>query len=117
MSDSSVESLIEIASEMKDVVQRLGQAYDAMPAVSEKEHKAIRASDFAAVQAAVVDKEAAGELIETVFGELTKLTNRLAKYVTVPQRPRSLKECVAVLSALGNAEPGEGLGAQVLKHQ
>lgn len=119
MTDARLESLIEAASKLKDAVVRLGEAYAVMPAVIEKEHKAIRSSDFFSVQAAIETKEEACGRVEAAFAEMTRAADCLASFRETPGgRPRSLKECVAVLQELADqAAPAEGLGPQVLRHQ
>lgn len=118
MSDARLESLIEAASRLKDAVVRLGEAYDVMPAVIEKEQKAIRAGDFLAVQSAVESKEEAGSRVEICFGEMTRASDVIAamREDRAP-RPRTLKDCVAMLRDLAATYPKEGFGAQVLSHQ
>lgn len=118
MSGVRPEALIEAASKLKDAVVRLGDAYDLMPPVIEKEHKALRAGDFFEVQAAVDTKENVGARIEECFAELTRACDALAVYADDGQtRPATLKECVSFMQALAAAAPADGLASQVLRHQ
>lgn len=117
MSHNELERLIEAAAHLKDAVTELGNAYDAMPAVIEKEHRAIRSSDFMAVQDALGAKENAGARVEECFGALMRASENLARLSHDGSRPKTLKECVAVLTGIVAKTTDEGIGAQVLRHQ
>lgn len=117
MSQNELERLIEAAAQLKDAVTQLGEAYDAMPTVIDKEHRAIRASDFIAVQEALGDKEIAGQRVEDCFAALTRASDYLASLSINGERPKTLTECVAVLADVAASVSNEGIGAQVLKHQ
>ncbi len=118
---ASVEQVISIASRLKEQVQGLFDAYTLLPAVIEKEHRAIRSSDFSEVEAARIEKESLGEKIETCFSGMTVAGEQLADYrsgwLEQPKtRPATLRECVQVLTELTQAEEAKDFAGSVLKH-
>lgn len=120
-SNASVEQVITIASRLKDQVQGLYDAYAQLPAVIEKEHRAIRASDFAEVEAARIEKELLGERIETCFSGMYVAGEQLSQYrsgwLEQPQvRPATLRECVQLLTELSQAKEASDFAGSVLKH-
>lgn len=118
---ASVEQVISIASRLKEQVQGLFDAYTLLPAVIEKEHRAIKSSDFAEVEAARIEKEILGDKIEHCFSGMTVAGEQLAQYragwLEEPKvRPATLKECVQVLADLSQAEAAKDFAGSVLKH-
>ena len=117
----TVDGVIEVASRLKDSVAGLYEAFGLLPAVLEKEHRAIKGRDFAAVGEILPEKEALGDRIEACFSALTAAGERLGqlRWELTGQagaRPTTLGECVDVLEALCQACAAEALGGQVLAH-
>ncbi|TWW11533.1 chaperone [Planctomyces bekefii] len=118
MNSSDVEGLIEVASQLKSSIAALADAYAQVVRVIEKEHDAIRAGDFSLVQEAVDQKEAAGDKVAGCFDILMRSAERLGRFQSEgASRPKTLKECVAVLQQLKSELTGDGLANQVLCHQ
>ena len=118
---ASVEQVINIASRLKEQVQGLFDAYSQLPAVIEKEHRAIKSSDFSEVEAARIEKEMLGDKIERCFSGMNLAGEQLAQFrsgwLDQPKvRPATLRECVQVLVDLSQAEAARDFAGSVLKH-
>ena len=116
-----VDSVIEVVSRLKDSVAGLYEAYALLPAVLEKEHRAIAAHDFAAVSGILPEKEAIGDRIEACFSALTTAGERLGNLRwrltgEAAPRPATLSDCLATLEPICAAFPVDPLGGQVLRH-
>src|SRR5690606_4665152 len=92
-----------------------------LPALIEKEHRAIRAHDLHALQAVGDDKQVIGDRIEACFNGLVRAAQDIAAWTTkLGGEVRSLEtlsDCVAGLNDLMSLMGDEGLAAKVLKHQ
>ena len=117
----TVDGVIEVASRLKDSVAGLHEAYGLLPAVLEKEHRAIKTLDFPGFAEILPEKEALGDRIEACFSALTGAGERLGQLRwrltgEAGARPATLSECVDVLDRLCQAFAGDALGGQVLTH-
>ncbi len=111
------EQLIERAARLKQCLDDLSSAYAKMPVIIEREHRAIRASDFQAVQACVDEKETAGAQIEAIFTALTQVAHELSRWHGAV-RSTTLSESLHVLRVLADAATSDtGMARQVLTHQ
>jgi hypothetical protein len=123
VTDRDIERLIETASALKQGVEALYDAYGAFPPIIEREHRAIRASDFAEVKSACEAKEAAGAKVEDAFAALIKagrtlgeLRQRLSPPDAAAPHPVSLADCVEALGQLSAVVGEESAGGKVLAH-
>jgi hypothetical protein len=120
--NASAEAIIAVASQLKDQVTGLHQAYVRLPQVIEDEHAAIKAGRIAAVEQTAEAKAQLGAQIEACFGAMRKASDELkawrARLLGGPERPVvTLRDCVAALEELAASLDGAAFGVQVLKHQ
>jgi hypothetical protein len=122
---ATLQAAIEVASELKDAAQALSDSYLRLPAAIEREHRAIKDRDLAAIERIGEEKALIGDAVEAAFHALQGGADRLARLGArlaedgedEARRPVSLSECVALLERVAKALAGAGLGAQVLRHQ
>lgn len=119
---ATVEKVIEVASQLKEQVAQLYEAYGALPPVIEREHQAIKHSAFfEQVEAARIAKEALGDRIELSFGAMMHLGETLGKLRddiigTQGSRPASLSDCLQAVIAISAAVGESTLAGQILGH-
>jgi hypothetical protein len=121
MTCQPTETLIQIASELKEHVASWLEVYMVLPAVIEKEHRAIRDSDYATVEVTHAEKAAQGERVEACFSSLMRAGERLGRMradltATPAVRPVTLTDCVRALEDCCATLPADALGSQVLRH-
>lgn len=117
----AVDGVIEVVSRLKDSVAGLCEAYGQFPAVIDKEHRAIMAHDFAAIEAILPEKAALGDKVEACFSAMLAAGERLGHYRQrlldgAAGRPATLSECVEAVESLCAVYAADVLGGQVLRH-
>lgn len=119
---AATEAVIEVASALKNEAARLYDAYVQLPAILEKERRAIKGGALQDLEEAGAEKAGLGDRVEQAFGQINLAAERLGKLqvqiLGEGRRPATLKESLSVLDALSEVIGHDtGLGAQVLRHQ
>jgi len=114
------EEVIACASQMKEALSGLVEAFLAMIPAIEKEHECIKTGDIRAVEEACADKTVIGERIEAMHTELRIGSSRVAKYYeSLHGRAASfanIQDCLSALEDIQEMLGGDGVANDVLSH-
>lgn len=99
---TTTEALNPLVSKLKEAASQLFEAYILLPAAIDKEHRAIRAHDFQAVQATGEEKAVIADRIEAAFLEMGQAADKVAAaHQAITGLPlvklESLSDCVRAL--------------------
>jgi len=114
------ETIIACASQMKEALTGLVEAFSAMIPAIEKEHHCIKTGDINAIEEACADKTIIGERIEAMHVDLRECAAKIGKYYTMelgrPAQFLNIQDCLAALDDLHEHFGREGLASDVLAH-
>jgi len=116
---AALESVVELASTMRDVVTALYEAFAQMPVMIEQEHEAIRSGKLSNVEQVMAQKVALGEVIEAQHMELKRICDRLSLWCQMnlgSSRFQNMSQVVDAFDAIVLASPERSLHRQVIAH-
>jgi hypothetical protein len=106
--------LIEVAAQLKDVLQEMARLYTAFCAVINAEHNAILQGDLEQMHAAADQKTTAGDQIEHCFTNLQGVCRKIGQFQLIDEPVHTVSDA---LRALRSARGQDGLAGDVLRHQ
>jgi hypothetical protein len=124
----AAEAIIEIASQLKESVRALCEAYRARPPLIEREERAVREHDFPTILGLRDDYEALNERVELEVARLRGLGHKLAEWrlallaggeLPEAQVPATVSEMIKLLRELRSRLPeaeGGALAVKILDH-
>ena len=114
------ESIIACASQMKEALAGLVEAFSALVPAIEKEHECIRSGDIRAVEESCADKTVIGERIESKHAEMKKCSSQIARIFSA-ELGRSaqfgnIQDCLEGLTEFQEGCGDGGVAGEVLEH-
>ena len=114
------ESVIACASQMKEALTGLVEAFAAIVPAIEKEHECIKTGDIRAVEESCADKSVIGERIEAMHTELKKHSNQIARIYSAefgkPAQFGNIQDCLEGLSEFQDQCDETDVAGEVLNH-